>query len=154
MRKIRPLNPTGIWLSTELESRNISKLQFAELVNTTPQNLTDILRGDRFSQKTLEKWKTKFRETLLKIDRKRNDAYRKRIVYQIICTTVVIDDKECFTYGLQVLQEAYDNYVVIETIHDITLIPGEIFQMKQQFNEKGVSIVHFKELILDQIGCY
>lgn len=45
MRKPRALNRLGVWLCHELNRRNLSKAEFAFLIGTTPQNLSDILRG-------------------------------------------------------------------------------------------------------------
>ena len=48
MTKRRPLNDLGLWLLPELNRRNIPQKAFARLLHTTPQNLTDLLRGRRF----------------------------------------------------------------------------------------------------------
>ena len=55
MRKPRALNRLGVWLCHELNRRNLSKAEFAFLIGTTPQNLSDILRGNRFAEDTLKK---------------------------------------------------------------------------------------------------
>ena len=42
--------------------------EFAFLIGTTPQNLSDILRGNRFAEDTLKKWERKCRQALNDMD--------------------------------------------------------------------------------------
>lgn len=60
----RPLNPLGRWVCQELDARNIQRSTFAEMVGTTPQNLSDVMRGTDLSVKAMQKWELRFREAL------------------------------------------------------------------------------------------
>ena len=68
MKRKRPLNDMGIWLMQELNYRDIRRKEFADMIQTTPQNLSDIMRGNRFSTSTLQRWKVRFENALTDID--------------------------------------------------------------------------------------
>ena len=60
----RVLNPLGLWLSNELNRRGILLSDFAARVGTTPQNLSDVMRGNDLSAATMQKWEKQFRDSL------------------------------------------------------------------------------------------
>lgn len=67
----RNLNSLGLWLNNELGRKGILLIDFAKMVGTTPQNLSDIMRGNALSAETMQKWERKFRETLQRADNPR-----------------------------------------------------------------------------------
>ena len=91
MTKRRPLNDLGLWLLPELNRRNIPQKAFARLLHTTPQNLTDLLRGRRFHSQTLSQWQARCQGVLDMLDRQSPDTAVPtgcRARYQAICSTV------------------------------------------------------------------
>lgn len=99
MKRKRPLNDMGIWLMQELNYRDIRRKEFADMIQTTPQNLSDIMRGNRFSTSTLQRWKVRFENALTDIDEKRGINPSPTTVYQAICTTVIIEGNTYTAYG-------------------------------------------------------
>ena len=91
MRKPRALNRLGVWLCHELNRRNLSKAEFAFLIGTTPQNLSDILRGNRFAEDTLKKWERKCRQALNDMDGIAAVGCEASVSYQIVCSMVEIE---------------------------------------------------------------
>ena len=68
MMKKHSLNHLGLWLLPELSRRDIQLREFAHLLGTTSQGLSDLLRGQRFSSHTLAQWQLRFQEKLDEID--------------------------------------------------------------------------------------
>lgn len=62
MMKKHSLNHLGLWLLPELSRRDIQLREFAHLLGTTSQGLSDLLRGQRFSSHTLAQWQLRFQE--------------------------------------------------------------------------------------------
>ena len=60
----RSFNWLGRWLNNELGNRGILLSDFARKVGTTPQNLSEIMRGNKLSVETMQKWEKRFREAL------------------------------------------------------------------------------------------
>ena len=124
MTKRRPLNDLGLWLLPELNRRNIPQKAFARLLHTTPQNLTDLLRGRRFHGQTLSQWQARCQGVLDMLDRQSpNTAVPTgcRARYQAICSTVEdITLGKYDTYGLQCLCHQSDAWVQIRVIRVIS----------------------------------
>lgn len=60
----RCLNSLGLWLNNELGRKGILLSEFAKMAGTTPQNLSDVMRGTGLSAETMQKWEKRFREAL------------------------------------------------------------------------------------------
>ena len=103
MKSKRPLNDIGVWLMHELDCRDIRRKEFANMIQTTPQNLSDILRGNRFSASTLQRWRVRFENALIDFDEKRGIEHSTTTVYQAICTNVIIEGNTYTAYGIQML---------------------------------------------------
>ena len=132
MTKRRPLNDLGLWLLPELNRRNIPQKAFARLLHTTPQNLTDLLRGRRFHGQTLSPCRAR---------------------YQAICSTVEdVTLGKYDTYGLQCLCHQSDAWVQIRVIRDISTYREPVLHLANQLNACHLSPLHFEEVVLDHIG--
>lgn len=152
MKRRRPLNDIGVWLMHELNCRDIHNKEFADMINTTPQNLSDILRGNRFSASTLQRWKIRFENALTEIDKKREIDLAATTVYQAICTKVIIEGNTYTVYGIQMLSGKPGHYFVVDEIQDITVQADQICQMVDLFNYEKVSAVHFRDVVMDSIS--
>ncbi len=147
MKKPRAYNELGLWLSQELNRRNLSKSEFAVFIGTTPQNLSDILRGHRFAKETLHKWEAKCRSVFRGMDEAQNRGSHHSISYQIICTQVEIEGNLHFTYGLQML----DSRTILDEVPDISVRPCEVADMAERFTNGKVAQVHFRDLVFDRV---
>lgn len=141
----------GIWLIHELDCRNIRRKEFADMLQTTPQNLSDILRGNRFSASTLQRWKTRFENALIDIDKKQGTEDTTAIVYQAICTNIIVEENIYTVYGIQMLSGSAGQYFIADEIQDITTQADQILQMVDVFNNEKVAAVHFRDIVMDSI---
>lgn len=151
MKSQRPLNGLGIWLMHELDCRDIRCKEFAGIIQTTPQNLSDILRGNRFSTSTLQRWKGRFEDALAAIDEERGIDNTLKTVYQAICTTITMEGGSYMVYGMQMLSGQTGDYRIADEIQDITLRADRIMQMVELFNREKVEAVHFRDVVLDSL---
>ena len=147
MKKTRAYNQLGLWLSQELNKRNLSKSEFAVLIDTTPQNMSDILRGHRFARDTLHKWEIKCRKVFRDLDEAQNADTHHSISYQIICTHVEIEGNRYLTYGLQML----DSRTILDEVPDISVRPHEVADMAEQFTTGKAAQIHFRDLVFDRV---
>lgn len=147
----RSLNELGIWLTRELNRRNIGKSEFAKRIETTPQNLSDILRGNRFRAETLKNWGVRFLHELKKIDEERGIATYE-IFFQVICTRLDWEGHVRLTYGLQMLMGMAGDFRILDEIRDVSLDAEEVAEMESEFNRERLAAVHFRETVLDRIG--
>ena len=154
MKRNRPLTDLGIWLMHELNRRDLSSKEFANVIQTTPQNLSDILRGDRFSPKTLHRWRARFENALASIDENRGADRSANIVYQAICTKVTVEDSSYIVYGMQMLRGTVGHYLIADEIQDITPNADRILQMVQLFNCEKVAEVHFRDVVMDSVNSF
>lgn len=156
MTKRRPLNDLGLWLLPELNRRNIPQKAFARLLHTTPQNLTDLLRGRRFHGQTLSQWQARCQGVLDMLDRQSPDTAVPtgcRARYQAICSTVEdVTLGKYDTYGLQCLCHQSDTWVQIRVIRDISTYREPVLHLANQLNACHLSPLHFEEVVLDHIG--
>ena len=151
MKRKRPLNDMGIWLMQELNYRDIRRKEFADMIQTTPQNLSDIMRGNRFSTSTLQRWKVRFENALTDIDEKRGINPSPTTVYQAICTTVIIEGNTYTAYGMQMLSGRDGHYFIADEIQNITIQVDQIVQMVALFNHEKVAAVQFRDVVMDSI---
>ena len=151
MERKRPLNDLGKWLINELASRDIRRKEFADMIQTTPQNLSDILHGSRFSEKTLQRWKVRFENILACFDKERGIDQAPQTVYQAKCTTVPIEGSNHIVYGIQMLSGRAGHYQIVDEIQDITPHADRILQMVNLFNRERVAAVHFRDMVMDSI---
>ena len=155
MRKPRALNRLGVWLCHELNRRNLSKAEFAFLIGTTPQNLSDILRGNRSAEDTLKKWERKCRQALNDMDGIAAVGCEASVSYQIVCSMVEIEGTRRFTYGLQMLENRVGERRIADEIQDISFCPEEVSVMERRFNLERVTEEHFRDLVFDHVfECY
>ena len=156
MTKRRPLNDLGLWLLPELNRRNIPQKAFARLLHTTPQNLTDLLRGRRFHGQTLSQWQARCQGVLDMLDRQSPDTAVPtgcRARYQALCSTVEdVTLGKYDTYGLQCLCHQSDAWVQIRVIRDISTTREPVLHLANQLNACHLSPLHFEEVVLDHIG--
>lgn len=151
MKRKRSLNDMGVWLMNELNCRDIRSKEFAAMIKTTPQNLSDILRGNRFSASTLQRWKMRFENALTEIDEKQGIDLAATIVYQATCTNVIVEGNTYTVYGIQMLSGKPGHYFVEDEIQDITLQANQICRMVDLLNCGKVSAVHFRDVVMDSI---
>ena len=121
IKRKHPLNDMGVWLMHELNCRDIRRKEFADIIKTTPQNLSDILQGNHFSENTLQRWKMRFENALIKIDEKRGIDLATTIVYQAICNNIIIEGDTYTVYGIQMLSGEPGHYFITDEIQDITV---------------------------------
>lgn len=151
MKRKRPLNDIGLWLMHELNCRDISSKEFANRINTTPQNLSDILRGNRFRESTLQRWKQRFEKALTEIDEKREIDLAKTIVYQAICSNIILEGNTYTVYGIQMLSGQPGHYFVEDEIQDITIHADQICRMVDLLNNEKISALHFRDVVMDSM---
>lgn len=151
MKSKRPLNDMGVWLMHELDCRDIRRKEFANMIQTTPQNLSDILRGNRFSASTLQRWRVRFENALIDFDEKRGIEHSTTTVYQAICTNVIIEGNTYTAYGIQMLSGKSGHYFIADEIQNITIQVDQIVQMVDLFNHEKVADVHFRDVVMDSI---
>ena len=151
MKSKRPLNDIGVWLMHELDCRDIRRKEFANMIQTTPQNLSDILRGNRFSASTLQRWRVRFENALIDFDEKRGIEHSTTTVYQAICTNVIIEGNTYTAYGIQMLSGKSGHYFIADEIQNITIQVDQIVQMVDLFNNEKVADVHFRDVVMDSI---
>ena len=152
MRRMRPLNHLGLWLVQELDRRNLSRIEFAELVHIKPQNLSDLICGNRYGCETLRRWELRFQDVLAVFDQGHEKVLPIETAYQIICTEVIIEGVACFTYGLQMLVGTTGQYRIADEIRDISFDPAMIQNLADRCNAAKVSEVHFRDVVMDSIA--
>lgn len=156
MTKRRPLNDLGLWLLPELNRRNIPQKVFARLLRTTPQNLTDLLRGTRFRGQTLSQWQARCQGVLERLDRQSPDTALPTgcgARYQTICSAVEDSTLGTYeTYGLQCLCPQSGAWVQVRVIRDISTQRELVLHLADQLNACRLSPLHFEEVVLDHIG--
>ena len=121
------------------------------MIQTTPQNLSDILRGNRFSASTLQRWRVRFENALIDFDEKRGIEHSTTTVYQAICTNVIIEGNTYTAYGIQMLSGKSGHYFIADEIQNITIQVDQIVQMVDLFNHEKVADVHFRDVVMDSI---
>lgn len=146
----RPLNALGLWVIPELNRRNIRLMEFAELLHTTPQNLSDLLRGNRFRDHTLSQWEIRFREVLEAIDSETCEKMLPLVGYQVICSAIHNGETGDYTaYGLQCVCLSEGSWVLMDSLPDISLCRETVIDMATRFNAGRLSPLHFRDTVVD-----
>lgn len=149
----RPLNALGLWIIPELNRRNIRLMEFAELLHTTPQNLSDLLRGNRFRDHTLSQWEIRFREVLETIDSETREKLLPLVGYQVICSAIRNRETEDYTaYGLQCVCFSEGSWVLMDALLDISTCRETVIDMATRFNASRLSPLHFRDAVVDGLS--
>ena len=154
MMKKHSLNHLGLWLLPVLSRRDIQLREFAHLLGTTSQGLSDLLRGQRFSSHTLAQWQLRFQEKLDEIDQASLSPVGPcRIHYQVVCFCIKNTSADTYyTYGLQCLCKLSGQWIQLDMIQDISLCGDDVFSLASRFNTLQLSPLHFRDAVLDSVS--
>lgn len=154
MMKKHSLNHLGLWLLPELSRRDIQLREFAHLLGTTSQGLSDLLRGQRFSSHTLAQWRSAFRKNWMRsIRRPFLLSAPAGIHYQVVCFCIKNTSADTYyTYGLQCLCKLSGQWIQLDMIQDISLCGDDVFSLASRFNTLQLSPLHFRDAVLDSVS--
>lgn len=115
-----------------------------------PPNDICVWLMDKFDCQDTNK-EMQFENSLTEIDEKQKTDFEITIVYQAICTNIIIEGNTYKTYGIQMLSCKSGNYFIADEIQDITTNAEQIWQLVNLLNDEKVADVHFRDVVIDSI---